>query len=547
MRFSVVTFIIRCALHLLIFTAGARDCFAQADPAEVTVGERLFLETRFAQHFAANSAGDANMVLTAGDPALDETKTVTGSLPGPFAGASMNCRSCHLVDEHQKTAGGGNRTYSDFARRSPIPAREDGKSFAVRNSPTLVNASLERKGGRFFHFDGEFKSIPALVRGTYTGRNFGWLASERDNAVAHIAHIIRDDDGAGSLAADFGAIPYRVLLKGTDPSIPEELRIPRRFRVDALTASDSAVVDAIDLLVAAYVKSLKFAQDDRGEFIGSPYDRFLTLNDLPKKAAAGESDLTYSKRLLALIAAIPNPRLVRAKGNDFEFHDQKFEFGEAELQGLKTFFTARTRAGLKRSAGNCITCHPAPSFTDFSFHNTGAAQDEYDAVHGAGAFKALTIPAHKARSRDLNRFLPASFLRPNALGLFDSIPAADQPRLTDLGLWNFVNNPDLSSGGRALRKAACASELCSPELALKRSLAAFKTPGLRDLADSAPYLHTGQKDSLIDVVDFYRNSSALRRKGQLRNGDPEISFIALEQEDVTPLVKFLRALTEDYS
>jgi hypothetical protein len=37
------------------------ETFAQeADPAEVAIGERLFLETRFSQFFAAQSAGNAN-------------------------------------------------------------------------------------------------------------------------------------------------------------------------------------------------------------------------------------------------------------------------------------------------------------------------------------------------------------------------------------------------------------------------------------------------------------------------------------------------------
>jgi hypothetical protein len=161
----------------------------EADPPEVAIGERLFLETRFAQFFFANSGGDANAMLTAGDPVMDRTQTTQGSLPGPFAGASMNCRSCHLVDEQTGVNRGGNRTYADFARRSPIPAREDGKRQTPRNSPPLVNASLPRPGF-LLHFDGEFASGVDLVKGTFTGRNFGWLPTERDRAVAHIAHII---------------------------------------------------------------------------------------------------------------------------------------------------------------------------------------------------------------------------------------------------------------------------------------------------------------------------------------------------------------------
>ena len=69
------------------------------DPAEVVVGERLFLETRFAQFFAANGGSDVNQPLASGDPVLDVLETTADARTNPFAGKSMNCRVCHLVDE----------------------------------------------------------------------------------------------------------------------------------------------------------------------------------------------------------------------------------------------------------------------------------------------------------------------------------------------------------------------------------------------------------------------------------------------------------------
>src|SRR5689334_752180 len=112
------------------------------DPPEVVVGERLFLETRFAQFFAAHAVS-VNQPLKAGDPVMDTLQTAAGSTrPGPFAGRSMNCRQCHLVDEAAGADGHALRTYTDFAARSPIPARPDGQTQTPRNSPPLVNATL---------------------------------------------------------------------------------------------------------------------------------------------------------------------------------------------------------------------------------------------------------------------------------------------------------------------------------------------------------------------------------------------------------------------
>ena len=45
---------------------------ADTDPPEVQVRERLFLETRFAEFFFANSNGDVNAPLPAGDPVVSK-------------------------------------------------------------------------------------------------------------------------------------------------------------------------------------------------------------------------------------------------------------------------------------------------------------------------------------------------------------------------------------------------------------------------------------------------------------------------------------------
>src|SRR5262249_28040856 len=157
-----------------------------------------------------HSGSNANAVLAEGDPVMDTTVTLSDPLPGPFAGQSMNCRACHLVDEHNGTL--GNRTYNDFAQRSPIPDRGDGHTVTPRNSPPLVDALLERDGPLLLHFDGEFPTAKDLVKATLTGRNYGWLPQEQAQAVAHVGHIIRDDDGSGELAQEYGGFSYRTIL-----------------------------------------------------------------------------------------------------------------------------------------------------------------------------------------------------------------------------------------------------------------------------------------------------------------------------------------------
>jgi cytochrome c peroxidase len=520
-----------------------------ADSPQVAIGERLFLETRFSQFFFAHSQGDANAVLATGDPVMDTTQTTGAPLPGPFAGQAMNCRNCHFVDEHLGAAGlpgSGVRTYADFARRSPVTQREDGKVTTPRNSPPLVNASLARKGGVLFHFDGEFATMKDLVKATFTGRNFGWLPGEEAQAIAHIVHIIRDDDGTGALAQQSGG-KYSVVFKGMDPNIPSEFCLPSGVRlVNFDSATDEEIFDTVLELVASYVRSLTFSRDDDRAFNASPYDVFLAKNNLPRKPE-DESALEYSRRLRGLIESLTDPQFVTPEDGAFQLHTQDFRFGPDELAGLKVFF-AEPNESVSRSAGNCIVCHMAPNFTDFGFHNTGATQEEYDMIHGQGAFAALTIPDLTTRNANFDEFLPPTAAHPQAKGPFLAVPAADRPGLTDLGLWNVFANPDHPEPQEKIEKVLFRlhGRLSEEEL-LSKTIAAFKTAGLRDLAQSAPYLHTGGKDTLEDIVQFYINMAELARSENLRNPDPEIGRIHLTPEDIPLLRAFLRALTEDYS
>ena len=453
--------------------------------AQADVGERLFVETRFAQFFKAHlpPGGNVNDPLPAGDPVVANVLLPGSTPPGvasPFAGMSMNCRSCHFVDEFVGVPGGGMRTYTDFATRSPIPSRQDGKLTAPRNSPPLVNASLNRPGGTLFHFDGEFSTLEDLIVGTFTGRNFGWLPGQKAEAIRHIARVVREDDGKGAIAQQFDGLPYGTLFTGANPDIPDELRLPPEFRVFVQSASDQEVFDAVVKVVAAYVNGLRFSQsDDAGNLIRSPFDVFLSRNGLPQQPNSGETPLDYSRRLLTLVNGLASPQFVTRNPNNpslngnFQFHGpQPFVFGAQELAGLKIFLTepaipptASPAEEVAGKVGNCLACHAAPNFTDFKLHNTGVAQREYDdpaigAGHAAGSFVALIIPRRSrpiCATRTAND-LPATEDHPGASERFRSIPTAGTT-LTDLGVWNIFLNPDMPNPQAKIRAILCDEHL----------------------------------------------------------------------------------------
>jgi cytochrome c peroxidase len=237
----------------------------------------------------------------------------------------------------------------------------------------------------------------------------------------------------------------------------------------------------------------------------------------------------------------------------FEHHDHAFAFGANELAGLRVFLaepaaTTPTADDIATGGiGNCIACHAPPHFTDFGFHNTGVAQEDYDGVHGAGAFAALAIPGLAEREASPAAFLPPSALYPTGAGPFLAPPAASTPGLTDLGVWNVLGN-EAVPGPQATLAATLGRATGVTEMAelLPLAIARFKTAGLRDLGQSAPYFHTGGAADLDAVVMHYLTASAAARASSVRNGDPELRRIAITADDVTALTAFLRALDEDY-
>lgn len=67
---------------------------------------------------------------------------------------------------------------------------------------------------------------------------------------------------------------------------------------------------------------------------------------------------------------------------------------------------------------------------------------------------------------------------------------------------------------------------------------AFKTPGLRNAALTAPYMHDGSLSSLEAVVQYYN------RGGDKPGADPLMKKLALTEGEVRDLVAFLGALTD---
>lgn len=162
-----------------------------------------------------------------------------------------------------------------------------------------------------------------------------------------------------------------------------------------------------------------------------------------------------------------------------------------EQRGLRLFI----------GKGQCSTCHNGPLLTDQHFHNTG-------------------VPPREASRPDRGREIAVARVRAdefNCLGRYSDAP------------------PDAC---QELRFIAADD----PGMA-----AAFKTPGLRDVARRAPYMHAGQFETLEDVVAHYvRSPAAVVGHSELAHagrGHAERLPIRLSQGEAGDLVAFLKSLS----
>jgi cytochrome c peroxidase len=164
------------------------------------------------------------------------------------------------------------------------------------------------------------------------------------------------------------------------------------------------------------------------------------------------------------------------------------------LRGDEKAFNASQRRGWALFTGKarCGTCHtydPAlPLFGDNRFHNTGVG----------------------ARKQDFNRLAARAAAR---------------------------NNAEIDT--RALETDD--SELGRFLVTQKREdIGAFKTPFLRDVLLTAPYMHDGSLETLWDVIEFFN-------KGGEQNPflDAGMKPLGLTASEVDDLANFLGALTSD--
>jgi cytochrome c peroxidase len=186
------------------------------------------------------------------------------------------------------------------------------------------------------------------------------------------------------------------------------------------------------------------------------------------------------------LAAFERTRLSTEAPFDRFLHGDEKAFSASQRRGW-ALFTGKARCG------SCHTYDPAlPLFGDNRFHNTGVA----------------------AGKQDFNQL---------AKRAAESAAAGNKAEIDKLAL-----ETDYSDLGRFLVTQK------------REDIGAFKTPFLRDVLLTGPYMHDGSLETLWDVIEFFSKGG-----GQNPFLDPEMKPLGLTASEVDDLVNFLGALTSD--
>jgi cytochrome c peroxidase len=157
-------------------------------------------------------------------------------------------------------------------------------------------------------------------------------------------------------------------------------------------------------------------------------------------------------------------------------------------QGDKQALSESAVRGMALLTGKarCILCHNGPNFTDSHFHNLGVPNPPYlshPLVQASIHFdtKRMNVSDYQQIKEDLGRYL--------------------------------VTKDDKDKG-------------------------AFKKPTLRNVTQSAPYMHNGVFQTLEEVIDFYDQGG-----GAVVGKSPLIQPLGLTAQEKSDLLAFIEALT----
>jgi cytochrome c peroxidase len=256
-------------------------------------------------------------------------------------------------------------------------------------------------------------------------------------------------------------------------------------------------------------------------------------------------------------------------------HGSPFENFVSGADRSEASFSTQARNGLRLFIGkaSCIDCHNGPLLSDGQFHNVGVpaladlptgSTTVAAADHGRfGAMAAIfNNPIFLARTNALLQTFDQVPMY-NGAGQFSADPVGGLNRLTTLDAQQCITrSPDAVATTCAALFRAPNPTAATPDPGDPRyqncldanagmtactaydpsTDGAFRTPQLINIAETAPYFHTGEVASLRDVVQHY-NAGGGAPGTYVGTKSVRLVPLLLTDGEVDDLVTFLKTLT----
>ncbi|HEY7913821.1 MAG TPA: cytochrome c peroxidase [Blastocatellia bacterium] len=232
----------------------------------------------------------------------------------------------------------------------------------------------------------------------------------------------------------------------------------------------------------------------------NPLEMAMTSHDLVIERL--KKDPAYVKRFQEVFGGPPTiadvAKAIAAFERTLVSADSPFDRLQAGDAGAMSE-AAKRGFELFKGKGRCITCHEfnasSPFFTDFKYHNIGVG------MKATANFEGL---ARKVQQMAQEGKLNAESI--DTLSLTEGF--------SELGRFIVTRQP--------------------------KDLGAFKTPTLRNVELTAPYMHDGSQKTLREVIDFYNKGGEPNP-----NLDGGMRALELTDQEINDLIEFLNALTGD--
>ena len=299
-------------------------------------------------------------------------------------------------------------------------------------------------------------------------------------------------------------------------------------RVDSLWGLSAVVLESKTTmngtrLRLAHEVAERYAAEFSAIFEGLPPDWQARVSKMPRDGKPGDLDyekMSPSDRDLATALLVNWAKATAAYEQQLVSKNSPFDRFMAE--GPKSsWLSPQARAGARLFVGKaaCIDCHNGPLFSDDDFHNIGVPQG------GAGVPTLADCPPGGACDCSVgSNCLP--------WGAFDGLNKLKKNGFLRDSRWS----DDVADDSRAsYRNRVLGNELKG----------AWRTPSLRDVALTPPYMHNGVFATLKDVLLHYNGASAATRANSVGTTAVNLKPLHLTDTELDELAAFLASLTGD--